>query len=187
MSAAVPPTGGSSPPRQGWSAALIGGILVIAAGILFWGIYVLDASDQHFGALIWIGSLSLVFAIVAYLTQSLSRNPAAQRSIGVGFLGMGFTTLFLSIGLGPTYGVESFGSMIIGLIALLIILVVVVAGVAWRGRLAEAAKPMEAARATWRAEAPVSALSYASANSPNVPATAPAPSSPSSPPPPRSP
>jgi hypothetical protein len=162
-------------------------LFLVVAALLFYVIYIALPAQQHFGALLLIGSLALVFAIVSYLAESLSRDPAAQRSLAWAFMAMGFATLFLSVGLGNYYGVESVGNMLIGLIVLVLLLIIAIAGIAWRMRTVAAETPRQAARAAWQAQAPVSALSYTTANSPTVPSTAPPPSSPGGPAPPRSP
>lgn len=161
--------------RQGFSALLLTILFVVAAALFFFGVYLALPGDQHFGALLVIGTLALIFAVISYLAESLSRDPSAQRSLAWAFLGMGFATLFFTVGLGSYYGVETMLTMVVGLVVLLLLLIVAVTGVAWRLRTVAAEAPRQAARATWRAEAPVSALSYASANSPTVPSTPPAP------------
>jgi hypothetical protein len=172
------------PPRQGISALLLALIFFAVAALLFFAIYVSLPADAHFGALILIGSLALVFALLCYIFEFASRDPAAQRSLSYGFAGMGFATLFLSIGLGPSYGVESTGNMLLGLIVMFIVLGITVALVMWRVRAVAADAPREAARQAWRQEQPVSAFSYTTANSPGAPTTTPAPATPTQNPPP---
>jgi hypothetical protein len=169
----TPPGAPPSAPRQGISALLLTVLFLAAAALLFYAIYLVFPAQQHFGALLLIGSLALVFAVACYLVESLSRDPAAQRSLAWAFMAMGFATLFLSVGLGNYYGLESVTSMLTGLIVLILLLIIAVAGIAWRMRAVAADRPREAARTAWRSEAPVSALSYSTANSPNVPATPP--------------
>jgi hypothetical protein len=171
------PTPTAPPPgaRQGVSAALLTALFLIVAGLLFYGIYLALPQNHEFGALLLIGVLSLVFAIGCYLLESVSRDPTAQRSLAWAFLAMGYATLFLSVGLGPTYGVESFGNFLVGMILLVIFLAVTIALITWRIRAVQTTAHREVARGAWRSEAPVSALSYSTANSPSVPATAPPP------------
>src|SRR5208282_3649933 len=97
------PTGASPPARQGWSAGLLAGLFLVAAALLFALIYITVPQNHEFTALLLIGVVALLFALVCYLAESASRDPAAQRSLAWGFLAMGFATLFLSVGLGPTY------------------------------------------------------------------------------------
>ncbi len=157
-------------------------LFLVVAGLLFYGIYLALPQNHEFGALLLIGVLSLVFAIGCYLLESVSRDPTAQRSLAWAFLAMGFATLFLSVGLGPTYNVETFSNMLIGLILLVIFLAVTVALISWRMRAVSTTAHQQVARQAWRSEAPVSALSYSTANSPSVPTTVPPPTSGNSPP-----
>ncbi|MCI4373246.1 MAG: hypothetical protein L3K02_06345 [Thermoplasmata archaeon] len=170
------PTTGAPPARQGLSAAVLTALFLIVAGLLFYGIYIALPQNHEFGALLLIGVLSLVFAIGCYLLESASRDPAAQRSLAWAFLAMGFATLFLSVGLGPSYGVESSNNMLIGLIVLVIFLAVTIALISWRLRAVQATAHQEVARQSWQREAPVSAFSYSTANSPSTPTTTPPPS-----------
>jgi hypothetical protein len=170
------PTGGAPPARQGWNAGLLSGLFLVVAALLFYGIYLAFPQNHEFTALIYIGILALIFAIACYLLEAASRDPAAQRSLAWAFMAMGFATLFLSVGLGPTYNVESFGDMLLGLIVLVIILAVTIALIAGRIRGVQQTAHQEVARAAWRHEAPVSAFSYSAANSPSVPTSTPPPS-----------
>ncbi|MGA8275895.1 MAG: hypothetical protein WB789_07760 [Thermoplasmata archaeon] len=174
MSAATP-TGAGPPARQGISAAVLGALFVVVAALLFYAIYLAFPQNHEFGALLLIGSISLVFALGCYLTESVSRDPAAQRSLAWAFLAMGFATLFLSVGLGPTYGVESTLGMLTGLIVLIILLMITIVLIVWRTRSVQTTAHREVARKTWQTETPVSAFSYTTANSPSVPTTSPAP------------
>jgi hypothetical protein len=174
MSAATP-TGSSPPARQGWNAGLLSGLFLLVAALLFYGIYLAVPQNHEFTALIYIGVLALLFAIACYLLESASRDPSAQRSLAWAFLAMGFATLFLTVGLGPTYNVESFGDFLLGLILLVILLAVTIALIAWRLRAVQQTAHQEVARAAWRHEAPVSAFSYSTANAPSVPTSAPPP------------
>jgi MFS family permease len=165
---------------------LITALFLVVAVLVFAGIYLSVTADHGFWALIAIGVLSLIFSGGAYLMESVSRQPTAQRSLAWGFFGMGFAVLLLTIGLGPTYGVLSTMGMIWGLVVVLVVLIIVVALIAWRVRAVRATQNLEVSRTAWRREPPTSAFSYAAANSPSVPATAPPP--PTNPPePPRSP
>ncbi|MGP8073230.1 MAG: hypothetical protein ACLPZM_08940 [Thermoplasmata archaeon] len=184
----TPGSSGTVPvPRQGWSAAFLSVLFLIVAALVFILVYVTYPANQHFGALLIIGSLALVFGLASYLAESASRDPSAQRSLAWGFGGMGFATLFLSVGLGNYYGVESFTGMLEGLIVLVILLAITAGAILWRTRTVSAIAHRETARAAWRQEAPVSAFSYTAANSPSVPSTAPPPSTPTGSSPPRSP
>jgi len=154
---------------------LLTGLFVLVAALLFYGIYLVFPQNHEFTALLLIGSISLVFALGCYLSESISRDPTAQRSLAWAFLAMGFATLFLTVGLGPTYGVESTLNMIIGLIVLIVLLMITIALIAWRMRGVDQTAHREVARQAWQKEVPVSALSYSTANSPSVPTTVPPP------------
>jgi hypothetical protein len=169
------PTAPAPSGRQGISAAILTALFLVVAALLFYGIYLALPQNHEFGALLLIGVLSLVFALGCYLLESASRDPAAQRSLAWAFLAMGFATLFLTVGLGPTYGVESFGGFLEGMIILVIFLAITVALISWRIRGVQAVAHQEVARAAWRSEAPVSALSYSTANAPSAPTTTPPP------------
>ncbi len=174
MSSATP-TGAGPVARQGISAIVLGVLFLVVAGLLFYAIYLAFPQNHEFGALLLIGSIALAFALGCYLSESVSRDPAAQRSLAWAFLGMGFATLFLSVGLGPTYGVESTLGMLTGLILLVILLMITIALIVWRTRGVTTTARQEVARKAWQAEAPKSAFSYTTANSPSVPTTSPPP------------
>jgi hypothetical protein len=178
---------GSMQPVKGrWSAIVLTALFLAVGVILFTLIYLSFPANQHFTALITIGILSLVFAVLCYLAESLSRDPVSQRSLAWGFFGMGFTVLLLTIGLGPYYGVLSPFAQLYGLLFTILALAVALALITWRTRSLRATANLEAARGAWRNEPTPSAFSYAAAQSPSVPGTV-QPSSPpgsSTPPPP---
>jgi hypothetical protein len=159
-------------------------LFLFVAALIFYGIYVAIPLDHEFTALVLIGSISLIFALSCYILESASSDPAAQRSLAWAFLAMGFSTLFLAVGLGPYYQVESTGSEILGLIVLSILLGATIALISWRLREVDMTVHQEAARQAWRRESPPSAFGYATANAPSVPTSAPPPSSPGPTPPP---
>jgi MFS family permease len=164
-----------TPVRDKWSGWLLTGLFLAAAVLLFLLIYEGLPQNQHYGALLLIGVVSLFLALGSYLAESFSREPTAQRSLAWGFFGLGFAVLFLSIGLGPSYGLLSTIYMLLGLLLTVIVLIVAVALIAWRGRAVRATANRELPRQAWRNEAAPSAFSYAAANSPSVPEAAPAP------------
>ncbi|HTW40388.1 MAG TPA: hypothetical protein VMF04_06015 [Thermoplasmata archaeon] len=179
------PSAPTAPARSKTNAAVLTAIFLVVAAILFYLVYLALPSSQHFYGLLWIGILALIFAVVCYLAESLSRDPAAQRSLAWGFFGMGFAVLFLTIGLAPSYGVSLGTWQLIGLLLTAIALGISIALVGWRLRAVQATQSREAVRDQWRERPAPSAFSYAAANSPSVPQTAPPPAN--SPPPPRSP
>jgi peptidoglycan/LPS O-acetylase OafA/YrhL len=167
------PTGVSPPARQGRSAVLLSLLFVVVAALLFTLVYISLPQNHEFTALLVIGVLALLFALGCYLAEAVSRDPTAQRSLAWAFLAMGFATLFLSVGLGPTYNVESIPNMLIGLILLVILLAVCVGLIVWRARGVQQVARQEVARTAWRSEPPVSAFSYTTANAPSGPTGAP--------------
>jgi MFS family permease len=162
-----------TPVREKWSGWLITGLFLVAAVLLFLLIYVTLTANQHYGALLLIGVVSLFLALGSYLAESFSRDPTAQRSLAWGFFGLGFAVLFLTIGLGPSYGLLSTTYMLLGLLLTVIALIVTVALIGWRGRAVRRTANRELPRQAWRNEPTPSAFSYAAANSPSVPEAAP--------------
>jgi len=181
------PSPSLKPVGDKWSGAVLTVIFLAIAALLFFGLYLAFPQNSHYLALILIGILALVLGGVSYLAEAFSRQPTAQRSLAWGFMGMGFAVLFLSIGLGPTYGVISQLLAIEGLIVVLVLLFAAVAFIMWRGRAGRATENQQVPRQAWRSEPAPSAFSYAAANAPSVPATAPPPANPPTSPPPRSP
>lgn len=170
----------SSPPVARFAAPLILAILLIAAAVLFLGIYLIFPASGHAFALLLIGILGVVFAVIAYLLESVSREPSLQRATAWGFYAFGFAVVFLTVGLNPS-GYLNLTDQVIGLVVTLVLLAASIALIAWRYRSVAAVAPREAERATWRASTPASAFDYSTAHAPSAPATAPAPGS--SPPP----
>ncbi len=175
MTTGAPPL---TPVREQWSGWLLTGLFLVAAALLFLLIYVGLPANQHYGALLLIGVVALFFSLGSYLAESFSREPTAQRSLAWGFFGLGFAVLFLTIGLGPSYGLLSTIYMLFGLLLTVIVLIVAVALIAWRGRAVRSTANRELPPQAWRNEPAPSAFSYAAANSPSVPEAAPAPPSP---------
>ena len=161
------------------AAPLIAAILLVAAAILFIGIYLIFPQNGHAFALLLIGILGVVLAAVAYLLESVSRQPTIQRGVAWGFYAFGFAVIFLTLGLNPS-GYLTLTGQVIGLVVTLIVLAGSIALIAWRYRTVAEVVPREAERAAWRNSTPASAFDYTTAHSPSAPATAPSP--PSSPP-----
>lgn len=179
------------PVRTRWSGPLLTALFLVLAAVLFALFYYAFPQNQHYTALLLIGSVCLVFALGSYLAESFSRDPSYQRSLAWGFFGMGFAVLFLTVGLAPYYGIS--GATVVGaltgLVILLVVLIVTVFLIGWRVRAVRATENLQVPRAAWRSESAPSAFSYAAANAPSVPTTAPPPPSNTHPPstPPRSP
>ena len=165
-----------------WSGMLLTALFLVAAVLLFALIYVALPSHQHFWALILIGVVALFLSLGSYLAEALSREPTAQRSLAWGFFGLGFAVLFLTIGLGPYYGLLSTVYTLLGLLLTVAALIITVALIAWRGRAVRRTENREVSRQAWRDETAPSAFQYAAANSPSVPEAAPAPGDKGAPP-----
>ncbi len=170
-----------STPVSRVAAPIVAAILFVAAVVLMVGIYLLLPQNGHYLGLVTIGILSLVFAAISYLAQSLSAaNPAPQRTLAWAFYAFGFALLLVTFALpAPAYN-PGLAGQITGLVLTLVALAGSIAGIAWRSRSLATEPPREAARAEWRARTPVSAFDYGTAHAPDAPATAPPPSPPSS-------
>ena len=164
------PSPSLQPVATRWSGTLLTALFVVFAVVVFLLIYYAFPANQHYTALLLIGVVSLLFALGSYLAESFSRDASYQRSLAWGFFGMGFSVLFLTVGLGPYY-VSSVTTVdqLIGLAVLIALLIISVALIAWRVRAVRATENREVPRAAWRSETAPSAFSYAAANSPSVP------------------
>src|SRR5271157_1521722 len=134
------------PVRGTTSGMLLTALFLVVAILLFIAIYFALPDNQHYGALLLIGVLSLVFALACYFAEALSREPTSQRSLAWGFFGMGFTVLVLTV-----------------------VLAIAVAFIVWRTRAVRATENQMVSRAAWRNEPAPSAFTYGTANSPSVP------------------
>jgi len=173
------------PVRTQWSGALLTGLFLVLAVVFFLLLYYLFPANQHYTALLLIGVFALIFALGSYLAESLSRNPSYQRSLAWGFFGMGFSVLFLTVGLGPYYNIPGTGTVeaLASLVILLVVLIVTVALIGWRVRAVRATANQQVPRAEWRSETAPSAFSYAAGHSPGAPTSSPPPSAPPANPP----
>jgi MFS family permease len=164
------------------AAWVVAAILLVVGILLFYGIYLVVSS--HFYALLTIGILAVVFALVAYLSESISRQPSVQRAAAWGFYGLGFAVLLLTIGLNPGSTLST-GWQITGLIIVLVLLAASIAGVGWRFRAVASEQGRQIEHGNWQARTPPSAFSYTAGGPTNPPvATTPPPggSPPSRPP-----
>jgi hypothetical protein len=180
-----PPQPAIQPIHGRYSAIVLTVVFLALAVLIFVALYFTLPDNEHYGALLLIGVLSLVFALCSYLAEAFSRDPAAQRSLAWGFFGMGFTVLYLTVILGPFYinGILTPIEQLTTVIVLTVVLAVSIVGVVWRMRAVRATENEMVSRAAWRNEPAPSALSYGAANSPSVPkVTAPPPSAPPAPP-----
>jgi hypothetical protein len=161
---------------------LIAGLLVLVAAAVFLGIYLGLPEFDHFYALLLIGILSLILSVGAYFSQALTRDPVVQRGATLGFLGMGFVVLFLTVAFDPAGGTVMFLPRLAGLIVLTLLLVVAIAGILWRarGRMADASR--QERRSEWAQKPAASAFDYSAAQAVAPTSTGPSQSPPSSPP-----
>jgi len=158
-------------PRPG---AVAGAVLVllflVVAGLIFFGVYITVTGPVHFLALLTIGFIALVFALVAYFAQALSRQPTVQRGLAFGLGAFGFAVLFLSGAalpwLYPHDNLISLGLQVVLLIFLVILLMGPVAAAAMAGRHRESDARRAESRAEWASHPAPSALSYASGQPP---------------------
>ena len=137
----------------GLAGSLILAILLVAAAILFFGIYLIFPGTGHAFALLLIGILGVVFAVVAYLMESVSRQPTLQRATAWGFYAFGFATVFLTLGVNPA-GWLNLTDQVVMLVVTLVILAGSVALIAWRYRTVAEVAPREAQRTAWQRTAP---------------------------------
>jgi hypothetical protein len=163
------------------SAAVLTLILLVIAGLLFLGIFLALPAEQHFSALLFIGGLSLLFALLSYFAQGFAREPVVQRSLTWGFLGMGFATLFLTVSFAQNPEVAFFPWRFGGLILLMILLAGVIGFAAWRARTLGEEHSRLRSRQSWDSRPAPSAFDYPAAK--GAPVSSPS-DVPSSPPPP---
>ncbi len=169
-----------APMRIAASVLLV--VLAVIAVLIFVGIYLIFPQDQHFNALILIGVLALVFALVAYLLESLSRDPIFQRALAWGFMGMGFAVLLLTLVFAPDPdGDVTFLTRLGGVVGVLIVLAITIVGILWRGRERASEGARRKKREAWEAQTPASAFSYSTIGTPTTPSSSSA-SEPPSPP-----
>ena len=155
----------ASPTHARIASGIFGGILLTVAIVLFAGIYLLV--PDTFVALLWIGSLALVFSILCYVFQAFTTSPVLPRAASWGFMAMGFTVLLGTL-LFPPANVITAVVQLIGIILVLLLLAVWVAVIAWRARGRANTARREAERAEWRQSPPPSAFEYSTAKVPGV-------------------
>jgi hypothetical protein len=159
---------GTAPLARRISGAAFAGVMLVAAGLVFYLEWLLGSPTSAFTALLGIGVLALVFALVAYVLQAMVQQPILARATSWGFLAMGFTVLFVTVGLYPDEAYSSTARLEYALL-FLALLAISLLGIYWRsGALAQEAQRGEA-RARWQAQPPTSAFDYAAARPANVP------------------
>jgi O-antigen/teichoic acid export membrane protein len=150
------------------TGALLGGLLLVVAALLFVGVYLVLPQDDHFYALITIGILSLLFALGSYLGSALTREPGAARLATFGFLGMGFATLLLTLILAPANPLTLIAQLI-GLVLVVLVLIAVVAFARWRASSLGREAQRRERRQEWSSAPAPSAFSYAAAQKSEAP------------------
>jgi hypothetical protein len=160
---------------------VLAGLLGFVAFLLFLGVYLALPGFNHFYALVTIGVLALLFAIVSYFTQALSADSALQRAFSWGFAAMGFALLYLSVLLPLNTGITFLGQLT-ALIVLTLFLIIWIVGIGWGLRSRGAMTQRSVQREAWASHPPPSAFSYGSSPSAAPPAPAGPSGSPSPPP-----
>lgn len=162
-----------------FGALLLTVVLLAIAAVLFAAIYLVV--PDHYGALLWIGSIALVLGLLSYLFQSISRDPVVQRALGWGFGAMGFTLLLLTVLIDPAFDMVG---RLVGLIIVLVLLVGAIAGATWRVRSLREEATRHSRRAEWDQQPAPNAFDYATGTpGGRLPATSPTSPSPPVPPP----
>jgi hypothetical protein len=159
---ATPPTG----PATGLRAAL-GLIFLAIAALIMILIYVSFPANDHVTALLGMGVVALVFALIAYFASSLSPTSLTGNLSWWGLAGLGFALIVLTLGFAPDADIGGFGNRILGFILTLLALAAVVASAYWM-RVSKAGVAKESqARAEWAAKPPANALDYPQAAPPS--------------------
>ncbi len=143
-------------------------IFVAIAALVFVGLYLTIQTAHQYWALFAIGLVALLFAVVSYFSQALSREPLYEKALAYGFAAFGFGILFLSTLLFPFLyaGLLSTTVEVELLILLLVLVAVPVAGAMMGSRHRASDVSRAEARATWRSSTPPSALDYPAAQTP---------------------
>jgi hypothetical protein len=152
---ATPPTGAAAGLR-----AALGLIFLAIAALIMILIYVGLPGNDHVTALLGMGVVALVFALIAYFASSLSPTSLTGNLPWWGLSGLGFALLFLTLAFAPDANIGGFGNRILGLILTLLALAVVVASAYWMRMSKAGVAKAEQARAEWAAKPPANALDY---------------------------
>jgi len=158
----------SSPPGSGptvASAVLV--VAVLAVVVLAFALVYLTVTPI-FNALIDMGVIALVLALVAYLAQAFSRDPVVQRSLGWGLGAMGFVLLLVTVWVEPAQPKLSTVTQLEATFVVLIVFVIAVALAVWRTRSVAVTERREEHRAQWDRSRPASAFDYAAAHAPGT-------------------
>ncbi|HEV2449412.1 MAG TPA: hypothetical protein VGU43_03255 [Thermoplasmata archaeon] len=123
--------------------------------------------QNHYGALLVIGALALVYAVLSYFVRAFAVDPTPLRAASWGFYGLGAAVLLLAITVDAPPGTGIIAQLV-GVIVVLIVLFVGFAGAAWRGRATASDRSRADRQAAWRQQPVASAFSYSTANPPAV-------------------
>lgn len=147
------------------AAALLALILLVALALLFVILYV--AISPRADALLAMGVVALVLALVSYLAQSLSRDPSVQRAVAWGLGAMGLAMLLLTTWFVPPPG-TSLLDQLVGTLVVVLVIAVTVALAFWRVRSVARVEQRLDDRAAWDARSAPSAFDYAAAQTPGT-------------------
>ena len=140
-------------------AAVVLGLLVLLFAILYLAISPVQT------ALVTMGVLALILALVSYLVQSLSRDPSVQRAVSYGLGAMGFALLFATIWVIPPSGISQL-SQLVDTLVVGVVLAVALVLIFWRVRTTSNMEIRQEHRESWDQSRPPSAFDYASAHTP---------------------
>jgi hypothetical protein len=150
------------------SGVLFGAVVVVLAAVLFFTIWLFESPSNPFNALLTIGTVALIFALVCYLLQALVSRPILARAASWGFLAMGFTVVFATVAIYPYASVGNLSRLYIG-VAYLFVLAVALFGFYWRAGELHAESRRKEHRQDWVAQPSASAFDYTAARPANVP------------------
>jgi hypothetical protein len=161
-------SGTSGTPRAGRIPTIVamGSIFGIAV-ITFVIAWLASPGQNHYGALILIGILALIYSLLTYLVRAFTIDPTPLQGAGWGFYGLGAAVLILAVVFDAPPGSSIIGQLL-GVIVVLIVLFVGFLGAAWRSRTNASDRNRAQGREAWRQQPVSSAFSYGTANPPAV-------------------
>jgi hypothetical protein len=161
-------SGTTGSPRAGRIPTLAAmGSLFAVAILTFVIVWLAFPGQNHYGALIDIGILALIYSLLTYLVRAFTVDPTPLQAAGWGLYGLGAAVLILAVVFDAPPGSNIVGQLI-GVIVVLIVLFVGFLGAAWRGRTNASDRARAQGREAWRQQPVGSAFSYSTANPPAV-------------------
>ncbi|MCI4367246.1 MAG: hypothetical protein L3K08_05805 [Thermoplasmata archaeon] len=148
-------------------ASAILAVAFLAVVVLLF-VFVYLAVKPVFNALIDMGVIALVLALLAYFFQSFSRDPIVQRSLGWGFGAMGFVILIFTIWLEPASPALSATTQVAATMVIAVAFLIAAVFTVWRTRSLTTTQKREEHRAQWDQSRPPSAFEYAAARAPGT-------------------